>query len=100
MVAKLFDFTFAERRLLPQWCEVLVTTPEHEMTPERFAMLEAYREKILQLWHKRAAEPGDDIISAIARNPETASMIDDPWHLIGTVTLVAGANEAARGALS
>ena len=27
-------------------------------------------------------------------------MLDDPWHLIGTVTLVAGANEAARGALS
>lgn len=100
MVAKLFDLPFAERRLLPQWCEVLVTTPEDGITQERRATLDAYREKILELWHKRAAEPGDDIISALARNPGTASMIDDPWHLIGTVTLVAGANEAARGALS
>jgi cytochrome P450 len=100
MVAKLFDFPFAERQLLPQWCEVLVTTPEDAMTPERQAALESYRERILELWRKRAAEPGDDIISALAHNPGTASMLDDPWHLIGTVTLVAGANEAARGALS
>ena len=53
------------------------------------------------MWRRRAMEPpGDDIISALAHNPDTAAMIDDPWHLIGTVTLVAGANEAARGALS
>jgi cytochrome P450 len=100
MVAKLFDFPLAERRLLPNWCEVLVTAPQCAMTPERQAAIDAYLERILDMWHKRAVEPGEDIISALAHNPDTASMIDDPWHLIGTVTLVAGANEAARGALS
>jgi cytochrome P450 len=100
MVAKLFDFPFAERRSLPHWCEVLVTTPESSRTPERQATIDAYRDRIVGLWHDRTTAPGDDIISALATNPDTASMIDDPWHLIGTVTLVAGANEAARGALS
>ncbi len=100
MAAKLFDFPFNERRLLPHWCEVLVTTPQDAMTPERQATIEAYRERILELWHKRAIAPGDDIISALAQSPDTTSMIDDPWHLLGTVTLIAGANEAARAALS
>lgn len=100
MVAKLFDFPFADRRLLPHWCEVLVTTPEDAMTPDRQVIIETYRERILALWHKRTVEPSDDIISALAQSPGTATMINDPWHLLGTVTLIAGANEAARGALS
>jgi cytochrome P450 len=102
MVAKLFDFPWSERRLLPHWCEVLVTTPGLTMTSaERDATIEEYRARILEMWHRRAADPpGDDIISALAHNPDTAAMIDDPWRLIGTVTLIAGANEAARGALS
>jgi cytochrome P450 len=100
MVAKLFDFPFTERHLLPHWCEVLVTTPQDAMTPEREAIIETYRGRITELWRTRAIEPGDDVISALARSPGTATMIDDPWHMIGTVTLIAGANEAARGALS
>jgi len=100
MVARLFDFPYEERRLLPHWCEVLVTTPENAMTADRRAEIEAYRDRILGLWRLRANQPGDDVISALARCPETASMVEDPWHMLGTVTLVAGANEAARGALT
>jgi cytochrome P450 len=100
MVARLFDFPFDERKLLPHWCEVLVTTPQDAMTPERQGLIDAYRNRIFDLWRRRVAEPGDDVISVLAHCPDTESMIDDPWHLIGTVTLVAGANEAARGALS
>ena len=105
MVATLFDFPWAERRQLPYWSEVLVTTPGEGAIvttwEERAAIVDAYRARILAMWHERAARPpGADVISALAHNPDTAAMNDEPWHLLGTVTLVAGATEAARGALS
>jgi cytochrome P450 len=105
MVATLFDFPQDERRLLPYWSEVLVTTPgEGQIVrtwEERLAVLAEYRARILEMWRVRAADrPGDDIISLLSHSPETSSMADDPSHLLGLVTLVAGANEAARGALS
>jgi len=105
MVAMLFGLPPREKRLFPYWAEVLVTTPQPGAITatwsERDAILEEYRTRIQEMWHKRANEPpADDIISALARNPDTASMADDPAHLIGTVTMLAGANEASRGALS
>jgi cytochrome P450 len=105
MVATLFNFPRAERRLLPHWAEVLVTTPGPGAITsdwaERKAILDAYLERILAMWRARIGESaGDDILSMLANNPDTASMTEDPQHLIGTVTLIAGANEAARGALS
>ena len=105
MVATLFDFPQGERHLLPYWSEVLVTTPGPGQIvrtwEERNAVLEVYRSRILQMWRARAsASPREDIISLLAHNPDTASMAGDPSHLLGLVTLVAGANEAARGALS
>jgi cytochrome P450 len=105
MVATLFDFPLAERRLLAYWAEVLVTTPQPGAVvatwAEREAIIEEYRAWIMGMWRKRAiGSPRDDIISSLAHNPSTATMIDDPLHLLGTVTMLAGANEAARGALS
>ncbi len=105
MVAMLFDFPWKERRLLPYWSEVLVTTPQAgaitATATERDAIIGEYRSRMLEMWHARAgAPPRDDIISALAHNPDTAAMAEDPSHLIGTVSLVAGANEASRGALS
>ena len=105
MVATLFDFPWEERRLLPHWAEVLVTTPETGQIistwAEREAILGEYYRRILEMWRARAADaPRDDIISLLAHNPDTSTMADNPSHLIGAVTLLAGANEAARGALS
>ena len=100
MAAKLFAFPFEERRLLPHWCELLVTTTHASMTPEQEAALDAYRTRITDLWRQRSDCPGEDVISALACNSGTSSMILDPWHLVGTVTMIAGANEAAQGALS
>jgi cytochrome P450 len=52
------------------------------------------------MWRARTGGCGHDIISALANAPATCAMPQDPTHLIGTVTMIAGANEAARGALS
>jgi cytochrome P450 len=104
MVGALFDFAPAERARLAYWAEVLVTTPGPgaivQTWAERDAVLAEYRAHMLALWHARAPVPGEDVISALTRHPATAGMADDPAHLIGTITLIAGANEAARGALS
>lgn len=104
MVGVLFDFPPAERARLAHWAEVLVTTPGPDAIvrtwAERDAVLAEYRAHMLALWHARAPLPGEDVISALTRHPATAGMAGDPAHLIGTITLIAGANEAARGALS
>jgi cytochrome P450 len=105
MVAQLFDMPWEERRLLPYWSEVLMTTPgagQIVSTPaERDAVLAQYRQRMLELWHARAkGQPRDDIISLLAHNPGTATMAECPSRLLGIVALIAGANEAARGALS
>jgi len=105
MVAILFGLPPREKRLFPYWAEVLVTTPQPGAITttwtERDTIIKEYWSSILEMWHKRANEPpANDIISALAKNPDTASMADDPSHLIGTITMLAGANEASRGALS
>jgi cytochrome P450 len=104
MIATLFDLPPEERRLLPYWCEVLVTTPAPDALvttwKERDEVLERFREHLLALWRARASSPKEDILSALTQNPDTRGMADEPARLLGTVALIAGANEAARGALS
>jgi cytochrome P450 len=105
MAALLFDFPWEERGQLLRWCEAVVTSPEPGSalggSPARAAALQAYRDRIDDMWRERARQgPGGDILSELARCPQTARLVDDPARMIGTVTLIAGANEAARGALS
>ncbi|MCC7548384.1 MAG: cytochrome P450 [Burkholderiales bacterium] len=104
MVGALFDLAPQERARLAAWAEVLVTAPAPgaiaQTWAQRAAILEEYRERMLALWRARAPAPGEDVISALTRSSYTAGMVLDPDRLIGTITLVAGANEAARGALS
>ncbi len=104
MAAALFDFPREERYLLPYWAEVLVTSPGPgalvESWEQRNVVLDVYLARVMEMWRERRGGLGTDIISALANAPATVGMPNDPKHLIGTVTMIAGANEAARGALS
>ena len=104
IVAALFDFPDEERYLLPYWAEVLVTSPEPgalvESWDARAAVLDDYLARIMQLWRARTGGCAHDALSALANAPATCALPADPKHLIGTITMIAGANEAARGALS
>ena len=104
MAAVLFDFPESEREQLNFWYQVLVTTPAPDglvtSWEARDAVLAEYRERLLGMWNERTAKSGADIISALAQDPGTARMIEDPMWLVGTVSLIAGANEAAQAALS
>ena len=105
MVAILFDFPREERQLLPYWAEVLVSAPgPGAMTAtweERARILDEYLDRVLTLWRDRRGDASrDDVIAVLANDPHTSAMREDEKHLLGTVTMIAGANEAARGALS
>ena len=105
MIATLFDFPWEQRHRLAYWAEVVLTTPEAGALvtswEEREQVISEYRSTMLELWHSRAKEAKrGDVLSTLAHCPEIASMPDDPARLIGLITLMASANEAARGALS
>lgn len=106
MAAKLFGFDAAERQQLELWYQILVTTPGPNAAvttwDERATELANYRARLESLWHQRAeAKEGDhhDVIAGLVSNTATNSMIDNPMRFLGTVSLIAGANEAAHVAL-
>jgi len=104
MAAELLGFPHRERHQLAHWYEALVTTPGPgtglATWEDRAAVIEQYRDRLLDMWAERETSPNRDVLSALTQNPHTGSMSDDPMHLVGTVSLIAGANEAARAALS
>ncbi len=105
MIANVFDFPWEQRHRLAYWAEVVLTSPQAGALvttwEERDAIIGDYRSAMLEMWHSRARESTrEDILATLARNPDTASLTDDPARLIGLITLMASANEAARGALS
>lgn len=106
MATKLFGFDAAERHQLELWYQILVTTPGPGAAvatwAERATKLADYRARIEELWQQRAdADEADyqDVIAGLVHNPDTHNLIDNPMRLLGTVSLIAGANEAARVAL-
>jgi len=105
MIAALFVWPKNEPCRLPYWCEVTTATPCPgaivETAEERAAIMDQYWRWLHQTWCMRAQDaPRGDMMSCLAHDPATKSMLDDPPRLMGAVTLVAGANEAARGALA
>jgi cytochrome P450 len=104
-IATLFEWPKDEPCLLPHWCEVTTSTPLPggivETVGERTAILEQYWHWLDKTWRARSREtPRGDVMSCLAHDPGTASMLDNRARLMGAVTLVAGANEASRGALT
>ena len=104
MAARLFDFPQPERARLGHWAEALVTLPQPgaliETAADRQRVIAEYRDRMLELWHERAQGATQaDVISALACDPATASMHQVPERMLGALSLIAGANEAARAAL-
>jgi cytochrome P450 len=105
MVAALFDWPREDKARLPYWCEVLTATPAPGGIVADFAgreaILETFRTELMRAWCERARKgDGDDVLSLLACHPDTKPMAQDPKRVVGIVALIAGANEAARGALS
>jgi cytochrome P450 len=105
MVAALFDWPREDKARLPYWCEVMTATPGPDSVvasfAERAAVLATFSDELMRAWRERARSgQGEDVLSLLTRSPEATAMADDPRRVVGIVALIAGANEAARGALS
>jgi cytochrome P450 len=64
-------------------------------------VLATFSDELMRAWRERARNgQGEDVLSLLTRSPEATAMADDPRRVVGIVALIAGANEAARGALT
>ncbi len=101
MLATLFDFPFADRRLLTHWSDVATALP---VTPEDWDRRETELQKCLayfvRLWNERVnAAPGNDLISMLAHNPATRNM--PPREYLGNlILLIVGGNDTTRNSIT
>ena len=105
MLATLFDFPFADRRLLPHWSDVITGVPQ---SFEGFADYWAWRDAELmkcldyftRLWNERVnAPPKFDLVSMLAHSPATRTL--SPRELLGTLQLlIVGGNDTTRNSIT
>lgn len=102
MLAKLFDFPWEERHKLTYWSDMggnveLMKTPEDMAmrTAALFEMGTAFAE----LWQRKAAEPGKDLISVMLRSDAMNHMSQEEF--IGNlILLIVGGNDTTRNSMS
>ncbi|HEX4199822.1 MAG TPA: cytochrome P450 [Caulobacteraceae bacterium] len=102
-LATLFDFPFEQRRKLPWWSDMITNMPGHgpveSWQQKGEAMMECFA-AFRALWDQRVnAEPGIDLISMMAHNPDTRNM--DAMTFQGNVILlIVGGNDTTRNTIS
>jgi cytochrome P450 len=104
MLATLFDFPLADRRLLTWWSDVSTmnkaANPDALDPQERMAELGRMLAYFTRLWNERVnAPPGNDLVSMLAHNPATRNMT--PQEYMGNlVLLIVGGNDTTRNSMS
>jgi cytochrome P450 len=103
MLAILFDFPWADRRLLTFWSDWAGDTElsiARELDAERREILHEMAAYFQQLWIERAnAEPGPDLISMMIHSPAMNQM--SPQEFMGNlVLLIVGGNDTTRNTMS
>ena len=103
MLALLFDFPFDERRKLTRWSDVTTGGTLSGVSRTKTEREEELRECLAyfqRLWHERAGqEPGTDLISMMAHNPDMQDM--PPQEFLGNLLLlIVGGNDTTRNSIS
>ena len=104
MLATLFDFPFADRRLLTRWSDMATGDPDGNgpvsSWPQRLAELGQCRDYFTRLWNERVnSEPRPDLISMLAHAPATRHMGPDEF-LGNLILLIVGGNDTTRNSIS
>jgi cytochrome P450 len=102
-LATLFDFPFEQRRKLPWWSDMIMNQPGHgpvkSWQHKSEAMMECFA-AFKTLWDERVdAEPGTDLISMMAHNPDTRDM-DFMTFQGNVILLIVGGNDTTRNTIS
>jgi len=103
MLATLFDFPWADRRLLTRWSDAATaddTLPGNPTKPERQAILIECLTYFTRLWNERVNAPaGNDLVSMLAHNPATRDMA--PMEYLGNlILLIVGGNDTTRNSIT
>ena len=102
MLAKLFDFPWEERHKLTYWSDMggnveLMKTPE-DMARRNEALFEMGA-AFAELWQRKAAQPGKDLISVMLRSDAMNHMSQEEF--IGNlILLIVGGNDTTRNSMS
>ena len=102
MLAKLFDFPWEERHKLTYWSDMggnveLMKTPE-DMTQRNAALFEM-GSAFAELWQRKAAQPGKDLISVMLGSDAMNHMSQEDF--IGNlILLIVGGNDTTRNSMS
>ena len=104
MLATLFDFPWADRRLLTYWSDMATadeTVPGNPTKPEREAIMLECLMYFTKLWNERvnSETPGNDLVSMLAHNPATRDMV--PMEYLGNlILLIVGGNDTTRNSIT
>jgi cytochrome P450 len=102
MLAKLFDFPWAERHKLTEWSDIggdVELTRSEDGMIIRNTKLQEMGGRFAELWQEKAQNPGTDLISVMIKSSAMQDM--SPEEFIGNlVLLIVGGNDTTRNSMT
>jgi linalool 8-monooxygenase len=103
VLAELLGIPQSDRMKLFDWSNALIAEddPELRKSPEQLASdMGEMTEYAAHLWEQRVAQPGDDLISALANSRVDGEAMTKEQYLGTFILIIVGGNETTRNSIS